>query len=106
MSHLYFDQYLWIETQTKEKTNVPAEFNDWFGFGTAPKDFTTDTPSYEELKITNQIENIREQFGNILEVEYAPTDMGMNTIKQVLIRTIFHEGTHFQNIVNLKKFIK
>ena len=29
--------------------------------------------------------------------------MGMHTIKQVLIRTIFHEGMHLQTILDIKK---
>ncbi len=29
--------------------------------------------------------------------------MGMNTIEQVLIRTIFHEGMHLQAILDIKK---
>ena len=108
MGHIYLDQYLWIETQTKEKTNVPSEFNIWFGYGTSPADFSSETPSYKELitLLENQIEDIRFKFGSKLEIENSPTEMGMHTIEQVLIRTIFHEGIHFQNILNLKKFIK
>ncbi|WP_342472476.1 DinB family protein [Metasolibacillus sp. FSL H7-0170] len=108
MGHIYLDQYLWIETQTKERINVPSEFNSWFGYGTSPTSFTSKTPSYEELKVLleNQIEDIKEKYASKLEIKYSPTEMGMNTIEQVLIRTIFHEGIHFQTILNLKKLIK
>ncbi|MEK4129931.1 DinB family protein [Solibacillus sp. FSL W8-0474] len=108
MGHIYLDQYLWIETLTKEKTNAPSEFNSWFGYGTSPADFSSETPSYKELKtlLENQIEDIKDKFADKLEIVHSPTDMGMNTIEHVLIRTIFHEGIHFQHILNLKKFIK
>ena len=108
MGHIYLDQYLWIETQTKESTNVPSGFNNWFGYGTSPADFSSKTPSYKDLKtlLENQIEEIKSKFSSKLDIEYSPTEMGMNTIEQVLIRTIFHEGIHFQNILILKKFIK
>lgn len=108
LGHIYLDQYLWIETQTKEIANVPPEFNTWFGHGTSPVHFNSETPSYNELKIllANQIDEIKNKYGGKLEIEYSPTEMGMNTIEQVLIRTIFHEGIHFQNILNLKKFLK
>lgn len=108
MGHIYLDQFLWIEVLTKEKENVPKTFHDWFGFGTSPSNFTDDTPSYEELKglLKTQPKLIRERFGERLEEEFPPTEMGMNTIEQVLIRTIFHEGLHLQTILDIKKLIK
>ena len=108
LGHIYVDQYLWIETQIIEIKNVPSEYNSWFGYGTSPVNFSSETPSFDELKILleNQIEDIKRKFSSKLEIENSPTEMGMNTIEQVLIRTIFHEGIHFQNILILKKFIK
>ncbi|MBS4201860.1 DinB family protein [Bacillus sp. FJAT-49732] len=107
LGHLYLDQYLWIQAVTKEETAVPEEFNKWFGFGTTPKDFTNDTPSYSELKILleQQPNEIKREYGNRLEEEFSPTEMGMHTIEQVLIRTIFHEGMHLQTILDIKKLI-
>lgn len=105
MGHVYLDQYLWIAALTKDRSDVPESFQRWFGFGTSPADFTEDTPSFDELKKLLKIQpaNINETFGNRLEEEFTPTEMGMHTIEQVLIRTIFHEGMHLQTINNLKK---
>jgi uncharacterized damage-inducible protein DinB len=105
LGHIYLDQLLWIQTVTKEKANVPEPFNSWFGFGTSPKDFTKYTPSFEELKtlLKQQPAQIKQNYGNRLEEEFPPTEMGMHIIEQVLIRTIFHEGMHLQAIMNLKK---
>lgn len=108
LGHIYLDQYLWIQAVTKEKNSVSEEFNKWFGFGTSPSDFSEDTPSLEDLKqlLRSQPDTIKEAYGNRLEVEYKPTEMGMHTIEQVLIRTIFHEGMHLQAIIDLIKGIK
>lgn len=105
LGHIYLDQYLWLQALTKEKADVPEQFNSWFGFGTSPADFTTETPSLDEIKILLQKQpaQIKEVYGDRLEEEFPPTAMGMHTIEQVLIRTIFHEGMHLQAILDLKK---
>ena len=46
---------------------------------------------------------IKKTYGDRLEEHFPPTDMGMHTIEQVLIRTIFHEGMHLQAIFDIKK---
>ena len=108
LGHIFLDQYLWIQAVTKEKAPVSDQFNTWFGFGTSPANFTAETPSLEKLKdvLRNQPSQIKEMYGHQLEVEYSPTEMGMHTIEQVLIRTIFHEGMHLQTILDIKKLIK
>ncbi|WP_456275188.1 DinB family protein [Bacillus sp. AK128] len=107
LGHIYTDQYLWIQAVTKEKTVLPESFNQWFGYGTSPANFQPETPSLEELKslLENQPAHIREVYSKRLEEQFPPTEMGMNTIEQVLIRTIFHEGMHLQAILDIKKFI-
>ncbi|MEH7180607.1 DinB family protein [Neobacillus vireti] len=108
LGHIYLDQYLWIQAVTKEKSGVPEPFNTWFGYGTSPADFTSETPSLEELKslLKEQPALIKAEYGDRLEEEFPPTEMGMHTIEQVLIRTIFHEGMHLQAILDLKKCMK
>jgi hypothetical protein len=108
LGHIYLDQYLWIQAVTKEKARVPEQFNAWFGYGTSPADFTSETPSLEELKtlLKNQPSEIVAAYGHRLEEEFPPTEMGMHTSEQVLIRTIFHEGMHLQTIIDLKKCMK
>jgi len=105
MGHLYLDQYLWIEALTKKKTEVPDSFRSWFGFGTTPAHFSADTPSFIELKklLKEQPAKLMKSYGHVLEEEYPPTEMGMRTIEQVLIRTIFHEGMHLKAIIDIKK---
>lgn len=107
MGHIYLDQYLWIQALTKENSTVPEQFNNWFGFGTSPHNFNSDTPSFEELKRLLQLQPtlLKQQYGNRLEEQFPPTEMGMCTIEQVLIRTIFHEGMHLQSIMDIKKLI-
>ncbi|MCK6208772.1 DinB family protein [Bacillus infantis] len=107
MGHIYLDQYLWIEALTKEKLPVPEAFRTWFGYGSTPADFTEETPSFDELKdlLRQQPTCLRKAYGHRLEEEYPPTEMGMRTIEQVLIRTIFHEGMHLQAIMDIRKWL-
>ncbi|RSD22546.1 DinB family protein [Mesobacillus subterraneus] len=105
LGHIYLDQYLWIQAVAKEPADVPEKFNSWFGYGTSPADFTEETPSVRVLKelLKTQPARIKETYGERLEEEFAPTEMGMHTIEQVLVRTIFHEGMHLQTILDIKK---
>ncbi|PTY79437.1 hypothetical protein B5V89_05625 [Heyndrickxia sporothermodurans] len=107
LGHIYLDQYLWIQAVTKEKVDVPESFQTWFSYGTSPADFSSGTPTFEELKnlLKKQPAAIKEAYGDRLEEEFPPTEMGMHTIEQVLIRTIFHEGMHLQTILDIKKCI-
>lgn len=107
LGHIYLDQYLWIEAITKEPVEHTDQFNQWFGFGTSPTNFTEETPRLEELKelLQQQPKIIRKHYGDLLEKEFMPTEMGMRTIEQVLTRTIFHEGLHAGAIISLKRFI-
>ncbi|QCR31239.1 DinB family protein [Lysinibacillus sp. SGAir0095] len=108
MGHIYLDQYLWIQALTKEKTEAPEEFIKWFGYGTTPEHFTEETPSFEELRklLKQQPARLMETYGKRLEEKYPSTEMGMHTIEQVLIRTIFHEGMHLQAILDIKKSLQ
>lgn len=107
LGHVYLDQFLWIEALTKERTAVPERFNQWFGFGTSPKDFTEETPSFEELKhlLKTQPSFIKHSYQARLDEVFEPIEMGIRTIEEVLVRTIFHEGMHVQAIMDLRKFI-
>lgn len=108
VGHLFLDQYLWLEAITREEANYQKQFNDWFGFGTTPANFTDETPTLEELKdlLKRQIEHIKEVYGHRLEEEFPPTSMeNYTTIEQVLIRTIFHEGMHIQAVIDIIKCI-
>jgi uncharacterized damage-inducible protein DinB len=107
LGHILLDQYLWIQAVTKEKVDVPELFQSWFGYGTSPRNFTEETPRMEELKalLREQPGKIRELYGDRLDEEFSPTEMGMFTIEQVLVRTIFHEGMHLQTILDIKKLL-
>lgn len=107
LGHIYLDQYLWIESFVQEISDNTIKLNEWFGFGTSPTNFTEETPNLSELKelLQGQPEQIKEKYGHRLEEEFPPTEMGMYTIEQVLMRTVFHEGLHIGAIQYLKRFI-
>lgn len=108
LGHVCLDQYLWIQVLAKEEQPIPSSYHKWFGFGTNPSHFTEETPGLQELveRLKEQPKVIQEKYQNRLEEEFAPTEMGMHTLEQVLIRTIFHEGIHLGAIQALKRRIK
>ncbi|WP_152655163.1 DinB family protein [Oceanobacillus sp. CFH 90083] len=107
LGHIYLDQFLWIEALTKEASEATRQFNQWFGFGTSPENFTSETPTFEKLVslLREQPNVIKKQYKDRLTEEFEPIDMGMYTIEQVLIRTVFHEGMHLQAIIDIRKCI-
>ncbi|WP_053364804.1 DinB family protein [Bacillus sp. FJAT-27245] len=107
LGHIYLDQLLWIKHLTKEPIEIPEGFNEWFGFGTSPANWSSEPPSLEELKklLFRQPEWIKETYGDRLNETFPETESGMHTIAQVLVRTIFHEGIHLGAILALKKFL-
>lgn len=108
LGHVILDQYLWIQVLTKDDPPIPMAYNQWFGYGTNPSHFTDETPSFSELisLLREQPRIIEERYRGRMEEEFAPTDMGMHTIEQVLVRTIFHEGLHMGAIIAIKRQIK
>jgi DinB superfamily len=105
LGHICVDQYLWIRAITKEEMPIPMAFNEWFGYGTSPSQFSDDTPTFSQLIpiLQQQPHIIQEKYQDRMEEEFAPTEMGMHTIEQVLIRTIFHEGLHIGAIQTFKR---
>jgi uncharacterized damage-inducible protein DinB len=107
LGHIYLDQFLWIQHLTKEPIAIPDGFREWFGFGTKPADWSSAPPSLETLRqlLAEQPGKIREAYGHRLEEEFPPTESGMHTIAQVLVRTIFHEGLHLAAIQSIRRFL-
>jgi uncharacterized damage-inducible protein DinB len=107
LGHVYLDQYLWIQHLTKEPIPIPEGFRDWFNYGTSPASWKTKPPSLPVLKelLAEQPKKIREWYGERLEEEFPPTESGMYTIAQVLVRTIFHEGLHIAAIHDIRRFL-
>lgn len=105
LGHVLVDQYLWIRALTKEEIPIPIIFNEWFGYGSDPSRFTNETPSFSELipMLQQQPQIIQERYQDRMEEEFPPTEMGMCTVEQVLVRTIFHEGLHIGAIQALKR---
>ncbi len=108
LGHLYTDQFLWLQALTREQQPIPPGYMKWFGYGTGPADFSEQTPSIAELKtrLTQQPLVIRQTYGERGEEEFPPTEMGMYTVSQVLIRTIYHEGLHLGAILAIKRNLR
>ncbi|MEX2104953.1 MAG: DinB family protein [Bacilli bacterium] len=107
LGHIYLDQYLWIQHLTKESIAFPDGFREWFDYGTSPATWTSTPPSLATLKelLAEQPRFIKETYRDRLEEEFPATELGMHTIAQVLVRTIFHEGLHLAAIQGIRKFV-
>ncbi len=107
LGHIYLDQYLWIQHLTKEPISFPDGFRKWFDYGTSPVTWASATPSLTTLKelLAEQPRFIKENYGDRLEEEFPETELGMHTIAQVLVRTIFHEGLHIAAIQGIRRFV-
>ncbi|WP_139489747.1 DinB family protein [Brevibacillus dissolubilis] len=105
LGHIYLDQFLWLQHLTKEPAPIPEGYRDWFNYQTSPADFTSDTPSLDELKelLAGQIQIIRETYANRLDEEFPATELGMHTVGQVLVRTVFHEGIHIGAMAAIRR---
>ncbi|SET78597.1 DinB superfamily protein [Oceanobacillus limi] len=107
LGHIYLDQYLWIQTVTKERDLIDDSFTNWFGFGTNPDNFSDETPSLNQLIIllNEQPKVIETNYITRMDEEFEPTEMGIHTVEQALIRTIYHEGLHAATIQIMKRFL-
>ncbi|MGE5702496.1 MAG: DinB family protein [Clostridia bacterium] len=107
LGHLYVDQYLWIMALTKEPIDFPQGFREWFDYGTSPAGWKGELPSLKELKalLAEQPKHIRDVYADRLDETFPPTELGMNTIADVLVRTIFHEGLHLAAIQSIRRFL-
>lgn len=109
LGHVYNEQYMWIKSLIQEEVDVPESFDEWFSWETSPKNFTSDTPTLEELRtlLNEQIPNIKSAYGERMEEVFPPTEVrGMTNLEQVLTWTAFHEGMHLQAIQDIKKCMK
>jgi uncharacterized damage-inducible protein DinB len=108
LGHVELDQAAWLETLTGEPSDVPEEHRRWFGFGTDPSHFDADTPRCSELRrrLAEQPERIRQRYGLRLDDRFPPIEMGMHTVEQVLVRTVFHEGMHLANVLDILRLLR
>jgi uncharacterized damage-inducible protein DinB len=107
LGHVELDQAAWLAALTGEPSDVPPGHAHWFDFGTEPSHLDGDTPSCTDLcaRLAEQPERNRRRYGHRLEERFEPTEMGMRTVEQVLVRTVFHEGIHLANVVDILRFV-
>ncbi|UHA72345.1 DinB family protein [Paenibacillus sp. 481] len=107
LGHIFVDQYLWIQHLTKERIEIPDGYLEWFNYGTSPANWDSSIPDLQTLTqlLEQQPAFIRATYAERLEQTFSETELGMNTISQVLVRTIYHEGLHTGAIQALRKFV-
>jgi uncharacterized damage-inducible protein DinB len=107
LGHIYLDQYAWIKTLTGDELPYPTEYPALFQFKTKPADWEDEPPRLNDLiqLLTEQPLYIRKTYLERLDDLY-PKKSGMRTVRQVLVRTLMHEGMHMETIKLYKKLIR
>lgn len=89
----------------KVSPNLPENYLSYFGGGTSPADWEEQPPSKEEILnvLQKQTAWIQQQCKDKLDVQIGKAFKGMETVGELLLFSIFHEGMHFGVINSLKK---
>lgn len=87
---------------------LPARYNELFGSGTKPADWTGDVPSVDTL-----LDQINEQLTQINEVDVTTFDtriekpfIGNETLGELAAMGAFHEALHVGQVQILKRLIE
>jgi hypothetical protein len=90
---------------SNDQLNIPENYNEIFGNGTKPADWSGDIPSVETL-----VEQLNEQLVRIKEIPSEAFDqklpekfLGNETVGELIAMGAFHEAMHLGQIQSLKK---
>lgn len=93
-------------------SHIPSYYPEMFGNGTKPEDWKREAPTMDELlgQLKEQPGRIRAVLGERLgENAVQPFKLGqvaeMNTIGEILIFSLYHEGIHAGTINAMKKLL-
>lgn len=106
VGHLIYDQEVWFHYLIEDQMDVPASYEEFFGFGTSPATWTKEPPAWAELleELSTQPERLKSKFAGRLDEPLAKaTEAEMSTIGEVIPRTLYHEGLHQGAILALLK---
>lgn len=105
--HILYTQ----EVLTRKFAGIPIEFGDdwkrWFGRGSSPADWTTEPPSYAGLleRLASQPARIRESLAGRLDERLDRPFLDNETVGEVFLFSLYHEGIHTGHIAALRKLV-
>lgn len=92
----------------KGQENLPKTYNEFFGTGTKPTDWTGDVPSIEILleQLNEQLVRINEIPDESFNQTLSKPFIGNETVGELAAFGAFHEALHLGQIQSLKRIIK
>ncbi|MFM9278761.1 DinB family protein [Paenibacillus jiagnxiensis] len=108
VGHIVYDQDVWFHYLIADEAEVPAEYGEFFGFGTSPGTWTNEPPSWEELvdRLISQPVILKRKFsGRLEEPLQRVSELGMSTIGEVIPRTLYHEWYHLGFVQSIRKIL-
>lgn len=113
LGHIYMVTEKFAFQLTGEKTTVPNHFPELFNPGTSPKDWSTETPTREELIIllNEQIQRIEAILSQrieepIQEIYKSSTGLQIGSVAECLSFCLYHEGMHFGAIKGINQCLQ
>lgn len=98
-------------TQTGLGKTVPSEWGKYFLPGTSPNDFSTETPSFKELRAA--LKNQTEQIPTLIsknwdrELSHGLTlpRTTITTVEDAFLFCLFHEGLHLGQVQSIRRLV-
>lgn len=106
VGHIILDQDTWFHYLIADEAEIPTTYEKFFGFGTSPATWTEEPPTWEELmeRLKMQPEVLKHKFsGRLEEPLQRESELGMNTIGEIIPRTLYHEWYHLGYIQSIKR---
>lgn len=105
--HILTIQERYAANLSGEPLELPDDYSEMFENGTKPADWTKAPPSLQIIKehLQNQPKRIIQKFSGKLENKLPEPKRGMETVGEILIHTVFHEGMHLGWIAALKRAV-
>ena len=87
---------------------LPASYNELFGFGSKPSNWSVDVPTVDTLveQLKNQLENIKKLPKEIFKIKLPEPILGKETYGELASLTAYHESNHIGQIHIMKKLIE
>ena len=102
LGHILFSAELFL---FGENGQLPAQYNEFFGYGSKPSAWNEDVPSVETLieQLKSQLERIKELPTDQFDAQLPEPVLGNHTYGELVYFTAYHELTHAGQIHTLLK---
>jgi len=87
---------------------LPAEYNDYFGYGSKPANWTEDVPTAETLveQLKTQLNRIKEIPNEVFANELPKQILGRGTVGELAALAAYHEANHCGQIHAMLRVVK